>query len=189
MFADLSGFTALTEVHGDEDADIVAGFFEATRALLRGHGGEEVKTLGDAMMIRCDAMPDAIGLALRIVQEVGSRHGFPSVRVGLHAGPAVQRGHDWFGATVNLAARISAAAAGGEVLLSEAAAASTRCQQPVRKRQDGANASAGGSGALAGECPTSANGRNPGPRLPCRRSRVRIPSAALFSACVRSQQA
>lgn len=124
LFADLSGFTALTEVHGDtEAADLAAGFFEETRALLRDHNAEEVKTLGDAIMIRCNAVPDAIGLALQIVHEVGSRHGFPSVRVGLHSGPAVPRDGDWFGATVNLAARISAAAAGGEILLSGTAAA------------------------------------------------------------------
>jgi adenylate cyclase len=124
LFADLSGFTALTEVHGDEQAaNLAAGFFEETRVILREHGGEEVKTLGDAMMIRCDGAPDAIALALRLVQEVGSRSGFPSVRVGLHSGPAIRRDADWFGSTVNVAARISAAAAGGEVLLSQATAA------------------------------------------------------------------
>jgi class 3 adenylate cyclase len=120
----LSGFTALTEVHGDtEAADLAAGFLEDTRALLRDHNAEEVKTLGDAVMIRCHAVSDAVGLALRIVHQVGSRHGFPTVRVGLHTGPAVQRDSDWFDATVNLAARISAAATGGEILLSGAAAA------------------------------------------------------------------
>ena len=118
LFADLSGFTALTEVHGDEEAaDLAAGFFEEIRGLLPGVRGEEVKTIGDAMMIRCDSASDAIGLALRIVQDVGSRPGFPSVRVGLHTGPAVQRNGDWFGGAVNLAARISGQAAGGEVLL------------------------------------------------------------------------
>lgn len=123
-FADLSGFTALTEVHGDEEAaEIAAGFFEDARAVLREHGAVEVKTVGDAMMIRCRSASGAIGLALRLVQEVGTRHGFPSVRVGLHTGPAVERDGDWFGATVNVAARVSAAAAGGEVLLTRASAA------------------------------------------------------------------
>ena len=56
-------------------------------------------------------------LGIAIVHDVGRRHGFPSVRVGVHAGPAVERDGDWFGAAVNLAARVSAAAAGGEVLL------------------------------------------------------------------------
>ena len=126
LFADLSGFTALTEVHGDEEAaDLAAGFFAEIRAQLAGFRGEEVKTIGDAVMIRCDSAYDAIGLALRIVQDVGSHPGFPSVRVGLHTGAAVERNGDWFGGTVNLAARISGQAAGGEVLLSGTTAAAT----------------------------------------------------------------
>jgi len=124
LFADLSGFTALTEAHGDEEAaDLARGFFADARALLGEHGAEEIKTLGDAMMVRCDTASGAIGLALRMVQEVGARHGFPSVRVGLHTGPAVERDGDWFGAAVNLAARVSGAATSGEVLLTAASAA------------------------------------------------------------------
>ena len=124
LFADLSGFTALTEAHGDEDAaDLAAIFYAQARELLAEHRGEEVKTLGDAIMVRCDCARSAIALGLRLVQQVGAKHGFPSVRVGLHTGPAVARDGDWFGATVNVAARISGAAAGGEVLLSTATAA------------------------------------------------------------------
>jgi adenylate cyclase len=139
VFADLSGFTALTEAHGDEQAaDLAAAFFGDARALLDGHGAHEVKTLGDAMMIRCDSPRSAIGLGLRLVGDIGARHGFPSVRVGMHTGPAVARGGDWFGAAVNLAARVSGAASGGEVLLSAATASA-------------AGAPAGGSlGALHG---------------------------------------
>jgi adenylate cyclase len=58
-----------------------------------------------------------VRLGIAIVHGVGRRHGFPSVRVGLHAGAAIERDGDWFGAAVNLAARVSGAAAGGEVLL------------------------------------------------------------------------
>ena len=124
LFADLSGFTALTEVHGDEQAaDLAAGFFDDVRGLLAEHGAQEVNTIGDAMMIRCDSVRDAIALGLRIVREVGARHGFPSVRVGLHTGPAVERDGDWFGAAVNVAARVSAVAAGDEVLATGASAA------------------------------------------------------------------
>src|SRR5438132_13661274 len=57
---------------------------------------------------------------LRIVEDVGSRHYFPVVRVGMHTGAAVERAGDWFGAAVNLAARVSAAAGGSEVLLTAA---------------------------------------------------------------------
>ena len=121
LFADLSGFTALTEAHGDEQAaDLVGGFCVAVRQLLGGHQAQEVKTIGDALMLRTADAGAAIRLGLCIVHDVGARHGFPLVRVGMHTGPAVERGGDWFGATVNLAARVSAAAGGGEALLTEA---------------------------------------------------------------------
>src|SRR6516225_3054394 len=97
LFADLSGFTALTEVHGDEQAaDLAASFFQDARSLLASRGAREVKTLGDSILIRCDSAKEAIGLALRLVRDVGARHGFPSVRVGMHTGPAVERDGDWF---------------------------------------------------------------------------------------------
>jgi len=121
LFADLSGFTALTEAHGDEQAaDLVGGFCGAVRQLLAEYQAQEVKTIGDALMLRTSDAAAAIRLGLCIVHDVGARHGFPLVRVGMHTGPAVERGGDWFGATVNLAARVSAAAGGGEALLTEA---------------------------------------------------------------------
>jgi class 3 adenylate cyclase len=105
LFADLSGFTALTEAHGDEQAaDLVGGFCVAVRRLLAAHQAQEVKTIGDALMLRAGDAAAAIRLGLRIVHDVGAQHGFPQVRVGMHTGPAVERGGDWFGATVNLAA-------------------------------------------------------------------------------------
>jgi adenylate cyclase len=121
LFADLSGFTALTEAHGDEEAaDLVGGFCVAVRRLLADHQAHEVKTIGDALMLRTGDAAAAIRLGLCIVHDVGAQHGFPLVRVGMHTGPAVERDGDWFGATVNLAARLSAAAGGGELLLTAA---------------------------------------------------------------------
>jgi adenylate cyclase len=121
LFADLAGFTALTEAHGDEEAaDLIASFCAEVRQMLPDHGAQEVKTIGDELMIRTDNAADAVRLALRVVGEVGGRHGFPAVRAGLHTGPAVERGDDWFGATVNVASRVSRHATAGEVLLTEA---------------------------------------------------------------------
>src|SRR5918993_5650665 len=118
LFADLSGFTALTEAHGDEQAaDLVGGFCAAVRQVLAAHEAQEVKAIGDALMLRAGDAAAAIRLGLHIVHDVGAQHGFPLVRVGMHTGPAVGRDGDWFGATVNLAARVSAAAAGGEALV------------------------------------------------------------------------
>ncbi|HEX6602061.1 MAG TPA: adenylate/guanylate cyclase domain-containing protein [Solirubrobacterales bacterium] len=120
LFADLAGFTALTEAHGDEDAaELAAGYFESVRALLPAHRSEEIKEIGDELMLRCQHAADGVRLALTIVHEVGSRPDFPSVRVGLDTGPAIERNGDWFGSTVNRAARIAGLARGGEILLSQ----------------------------------------------------------------------
>jgi adenylate cyclase len=123
QFADLAGFTALTEAHGDDHAaDLARDFRDAVRELLPAHDSQEVKSLGDGLMIRSSDPSAAVRLGLRIVREVGAQHGFPLVRVGIHTGPATERSGDWFGTSVNIAARVSNIAAGGEVLLTEATA-------------------------------------------------------------------
>src|SRR5919202_1434772 len=124
MFADIAGFTALTEAHGDEEAAaLVADFEDAVRAELPGSGGKQVKTIGDALMLSVPDPTAAILLGLRITHELMLGHGAPAVRVGLHHGPAGERDGDYFGAAVNLAARVSAEAVGGEVLMTAHTAA------------------------------------------------------------------
>jgi adenylate cyclase len=121
LFADLAGFTALTEAHGDEEAtELVANYFESVRVLLPEHQTEEIKVIGDEVMLHCEDTAAALRLSLCIVHDVGAKHGFPSIRIGLNTGPAIERDGDWFGSTVNLAARIAGLAGGGEVLLSQA---------------------------------------------------------------------
>jgi adenylate cyclase len=138
LFADLAGFTALTEAHGDEPAaELAADFCECIRTLLPDCGGEEIKTIGDAMMLRCDDPKAAVELGLRIVEEVGGRPQFPIVRVGMHTGPATERGGDWFGAAVNLAARVSGIAGGDEVLLTAATSEAAGDLADVELRQRG----------------------------------------------------
>jgi adenylate cyclase len=120
LFADLAGFTALTEAMGDvEAADLAASFSDRVAELLPEHGAEQIKAIGDALMLRADDPAQAVLLALSIAHDIGTQHGFLAVRIGIHSGPAVERAGDWFGAAVNTAARVSGVAAGGEVLLTE----------------------------------------------------------------------
>ena len=120
LFADLAGFTALTEAHGDERAaDLAEAFCERVCAIEDEHGARDVKTIGDAVMSRGADAAQAVALALRIAEEIGQSHGFPAVRVGMHHGPAVRRGDDWFGATINVASRVAALAEPHQVLLTE----------------------------------------------------------------------
>jgi adenylate cyclase len=124
LFADIAGFTALTEAHGDEQAvRLVGDFCDAIDAELAHTGGRRVKTIGDAVMVVVRDPGSAILLGLRITHELMREHGAPAVRVGLHHGDAIERDGDYFGATVNLAARVSAEATGGEVLLTGTTAA------------------------------------------------------------------
>jgi len=118
LFADIAGFTALTEAHGDEQAvELVEEFASTVQTELPAVGGEYVKAVGDALMLRVPDPADAVRLGLWITRDAMSGHQAPSVRVGANHGPAVERDGDYFGATINVAARVSALAAGGELLV------------------------------------------------------------------------
>jgi len=120
IFADLSGFTALTEAHGDDDAASIAlRFAQITRVCLEGDG-RLVKTIGDAVMV---VSPDALRactLATRMMRTLEHEPLFPRVKLGLHVGPAAERDGDYFGVAINLAARVAAHAAPGQILVTEA---------------------------------------------------------------------
>lgn len=118
LFADIAGFTALTEAHGDEQAvELVEEFASTVQTELPAVGGEYVKAVGDALMLRVPDPADAVRLGLWITRDAMSGHQAPSVRVGANHGTAVERDGDYFGATINVAARVSALAAGGELLV------------------------------------------------------------------------
>jgi adenylate cyclase len=119
IFMDLVGFTALSAERGDDGAaDVALSFYHHVRRLLGEHRAEEIKTIGDAMMLRAEDPHLAICLGLRVVDELDAR-GLPPVRVGVHTGSAVCRDGDWYGGAVNVASRLCSAAGGGEVLVSE----------------------------------------------------------------------
>jgi adenylate cyclase len=127
VFADLSGYTALTEERGDEAAAGVAREFRRTMcALSREHGARQVKSMADGVMIWAPDACAAVALAARAVGEVGTRTDLLPVRVGVHTGPAVMRGCDWYGSAVNVAARLAKEAEPGEALVS----AATRAAAP-----------------------------------------------------------
>jgi class 3 adenylate cyclase/YHS domain-containing protein len=124
LFADIAGFTALTEAHGDEHAvALVEEFADAVARELPPINGQHVKTIGDALMVRVPDPGDAIQLGLKITHDLLRGHEAPAVRVGLNHGTAVERNGDYFGATINVAARVSALASGGEVLVTGGTAA------------------------------------------------------------------
>ena len=118
-FLDLSGYTRLTEEHGDEEAAALAGrLSEIVQLGSRPHGGETVKWVGDGVMFRFPDPSAAVVSCLDMVDEIPAA-GLPPAHVGVAAGPVIRQGGDYYGRTVNLASRISDRAAAGQVLVSE----------------------------------------------------------------------
>lgn len=117
-FVDLAGFTALTDVHGDNAAVDLVDEFTATAVDACGAAGAElVKTVGDAVMIAAPSPATGLDAVSRLFHAAYERDGFPEPRAGLHHGPVVERAGDWFGATVNLAARVASRAGSGQALI------------------------------------------------------------------------
>jgi adenylate cyclase len=118
-FLDLVGYTRLTEERGDR---VAAELAEALAVLVgrssREYSGVPVKWLGDGVMVHYREPAEAVLSALQLVAQL-PQAGLPAAHVGVAAGPVVVQGGDYFGRTVNLAARIAAHAGAGRVLVSE----------------------------------------------------------------------
>jgi adenylate cyclase len=118
-FADLSGYTRLTEEAGDEAAaDVSLKLAVLVSELAARHRGTVVKMLGDGVHFHFGEPRDAVLASLDIVESV-SPQGLPPAHVGVEAGPMIYDEGDYFGRTVNLAARIASEAGPGQVFVGE----------------------------------------------------------------------
>jgi class 3 adenylate cyclase/YHS domain-containing protein len=122
-FVDLAGFTAMTEAHGDAEAVAIVRAFRDRALQVIGPEDELVKTIGDAVMLRFPT-PLAAVVALRelLQKELVVRDAVLLPRAGAHHGPAVVVEGDYYGAAVNLAARVAGQARGGQLLVTTAIA-------------------------------------------------------------------
>jgi adenylate cyclase len=122
VFADISGFTRLTEEQGDAlavgHAELLARLALVTAAEL---GGRLVKQLGDGVMLAFGGSAAAVEATLRLMAAARDA-GLPELHVGISAGPLIERDGDYFGRTVNLASRLSGVAGPSEIVLNQAAA-------------------------------------------------------------------
>jgi adenylate cyclase len=126
LFADIARFTAFTETHGDARAAELAWRMRLGVESQLSHDAHVVKTLGDAVMVRIADPAEATEAGLRIVSRALPAAGDPPIRVGIHCGPAIEKDGDFIGAAVNVAARVAAQAAPGEVLLTADVASAAR---------------------------------------------------------------
>jgi adenylate cyclase len=115
VFADLTGYTRLTEEAGDEVAARVSlKLADLVSEIASRHAGVVVKMLGDGVHFHFDHAQDAVMASLDVVDAVEPA-GLPPAHVGVNAGPVIYDEGDYFGRTVNIAARIAAQAGAGQV--------------------------------------------------------------------------
>ena len=91
----------------------------AVEGSVRAHGGRVVKRLGDGVMAVFEDPAAAVQAGCEAAGAAGRLHE-PGLRAGVHIGRPRMLGGDFFGVDVNIAARVAAAAGGGEVLVSDA---------------------------------------------------------------------
>jgi class 3 adenylate cyclase len=122
MFTDIVTSTDLIGLVGDEAwAELLSWHNRELRSAFASHRGEEVKSTGDGFLVTFDKAAEAIECAMDIQRRLSRHrreHGFaPSVRIGLHAAAATRDGRDYGGRGVHIAARVSSAAEGQEILV------------------------------------------------------------------------
>jgi adenylate cyclase len=117
VFVDLAGYTRLTEERGDRAAARAAMELAALAdEIAARHHGRLVKLLGDGVMLHFPHPPDALPAAVEL-RDAMAPAGLPPAHTGIHAGGVIRRESDYFGRTVNVAARLAAQAAANEILV------------------------------------------------------------------------
>lgn len=141
VFTDLEGFTSYTSTHGDEAAiALLAEHNRVVGPIVRSWGGRLVKRLGDGLMLSFADPHYAVRAAVELVAAPPDDL---RLRAGVHTGPVVATKDDLLGHAVNVAARITDVAKGGQVMVSQEVLdaageiAEVRLSKPARKRLKG----------------------------------------------------
>jgi class 3 adenylate cyclase len=124
LFTDLVGSTELLDRLGDDAGEHVRReYFAILRAAAGEHGGREVKSLGDGLMVAFASALGAVACAVRMQQRIAAHGGAPEeatrLRIGLNAGEMINTEDDYFGAPVVIAKRLCDRAGAGQILASE----------------------------------------------------------------------
>jgi len=130
-FADMVGFTLLSQHLSDEElAAVVRRFEELSHDIVTSARGRVVKMIGDEVMFVVDDVADAARIGLDLADAYADDDLLSDVRVGLSCGPVLLRDGDYFGPTVNLAHRIVNIANPGTVLMSDEFHAALMAEAP-----------------------------------------------------------
>ena len=119
LIADLAGFTALTEAHGDMSAaSIVSRYIEIVNDTLHPEC-RLIERTGDEVLIASKNTQSIVETAIHLRQAVERETDFPCVHAGIHAGSTLEKDGHYFGRALNLTSRVAAHARGGEILCTD----------------------------------------------------------------------
>lgn len=122
-FADIVNYTRQSRsLTRDEISRLIDHFEERALAIISGHGGRIIKTIGDEVLFVADDPGSIARIGLELLEERTADEGFPELRVGLAWGPALARLGDVLGPVVNVASRLTSTARPGTVLVDRALA-------------------------------------------------------------------
>lgn len=125
VFVDIAGYTSISEQEGDLSSALLGtGVGDMAASVSSRHGGRLVKLLGDGAMLHFATASSAVDAACDML-DAAKTIAMPALHLGVNAGPMVYRDGDYYGHTVNTAARLCAAAPAGEIYATEAVAAAT----------------------------------------------------------------
>ncbi len=203
VFADLRGYTAYVEEHGDGDAArLLDAYRRLVRDVVRRYNGAEIRTEGDSFYLVFPSASDAVRCGLAIVTAAAAaevQHPDQAIRVGIgvHAGESTETAEGYVGSAVNIAARVCAEAAAGEVLVTDTVRGLTRTSGDIAFTPRGSRTLKGisepvvvfaaTSGTLAGvgvTGPRSSSDLDGRGRLSSRGARVVIAIAAVLAVVV-----
>ena len=137
LISDLSGYTALTEMHGPLKAsEIVLRFVRLVETSLE-PGVRIVNSIGDDVFCAGATTLGVVRTGMRLCDAVAREPGFPRVRTGIHRGVVVEREGRLFGGPINLTARLAGEARGGQILCTEPIAQAVHALAAIEPRAIG----------------------------------------------------
>ena len=122
LVADLSGYTALTEAHGNISAAKVVNRYNEIAMESLHEGTSLLERVGDEIIIAGNDAASIIKTALKLIHKIETEPFFPTVHAGIHAGKVLEQKGHYFGSALNIASRVASHARGCQILCTKAVA-------------------------------------------------------------------
>jgi len=122
LVADLSGYTALTEAHGNVSAAKVVNRYTEIANESLSEGTKLIERVGDEILIAGTDAAGIIKTALKLVHKIETEPFFPTIHAGIHVGKVLEQGGHYFGSALNISSRVASHARGCQILCTKAVA-------------------------------------------------------------------